>query len=51
MTYKDGVYFGRSNEEKPTDLNEVAWWFNIDNDGEHKLYCFSPDTKEWTPQG
>ena len=50
MQYIDGVYFGKSTETKPTDINAPDFWYNIDNDGEHKLYCFDPQTSTWIPQ-
>lgn len=46
----DGVYYGKSTVQKPTDLNQVAFWFNIDNADEHKLYAFDPATSAWIPQ-
>ena len=48
--YEDGVYYGKSTATKPTDLNEVAFWFNIDDADENKLYAFDPITKQWLPQ-
>lgn len=50
MTYRDGTYYGKSTEQKPTDVNEPAFWFNIDNEGEHKLYAFDEATGQWIPQ-
>lgn len=50
MTCIDGTYYGKSTETKPTDLNESAFWYNIDNADEHKLYAFDVDTREWIPQ-
>lgn len=50
MVYIDGVIFGNSDETKPTDINEPAFWYNIDNDGENKIYAFEPETKQWIPQ-
>lgn len=52
-TIIDGVYFGTSTATKPTDINEPAFWWNIDNDdtGDHKLYQFDPYvTHTWIPQ-
>lgn len=52
-TYEDGIYFGGSNVTKPTDINEPAFWWNIDNNdtGGHKLYQFDPFvTHTWIPQ-
>ena len=51
--YVDGVYYGKSNATKPTDINEAAFWWNIDNDDPsgHKLYQFDPfETHTWIPQ-
>lgn len=52
-TYIDGVYFGTSTATKPTDINEPAFWWNIDgedSDG-HKVYQFDPFvTHDWIPQ-
>lgn len=48
--YIDGVYYGKSTETKPTDINEPAFWYNMDNDGEHKLYGFDTATNTWIPQ-
>ena len=50
MTYIDGVYYGDSTETKPTDVNEPAFWYNIDNEDEHKIYAFNVGTSEWIPQ-
>ena len=47
---EDGIYYGKSTVNKPTDLNEVAFWYNIDNDDPNKLYAFDPETKTWSPQ-
>ena len=52
-TYEDGVYYGLSTATKPTDINEPAFWWNIDNDdvGGHKLFQFDPyTTHTWIPQ-
>lgn len=46
----DGVYYGKSTASKPTNLNQIAFWFNIDNADEHKLYAFDPETKQWIAQ-
>lgn len=52
MTCIDGVYFGKSDETKPTDLNEPAFWWNIDNNDAsgHKVYQFDPESGQWIPQ-
>lgn len=50
MTYIDGVFFGESTETKPTDINEPAFWYNIDNIDEHKVYGFDVEAKQWIPQ-
>lgn len=50
MTYIDGVFFGTSGETKPTDVNEPAFWYNIDNEDEHKVYAFETESKQWIPQ-
>ena len=49
-TYIDGVYFGLSTATKPTDINEPAFWWNIDNNDEHKVYQFDVVSKQWIPQ-
>ena len=49
-TYIDGVYFGTSDVTKPTDINEPAFWWNIDNNDEHKVYQFDVVNKTWIPQ-
>ena len=46
----DGIYYGKSTATKPTDLNQIAFWFNIDNADPNKLYAFDPETKQWIPQ-
>lgn len=50
MTYIDGTYYGKSTETKPTDINEPAFWWNIDNADEHKVYQFDPESQQWIPQ-
>lgn len=51
-TYIDGVFFGSSSATKPTDINERAFWYNVDNNDANgvKLYQFDPEAKEWIPQ-
>lgn len=46
----DGVYYGTSDAVKPTDLNEPAFWYNLDNQDEHKVYAFEPVSKQWIAQ-
>lgn len=50
MDYIDGVYYGKSTETKPAEVNEPAFWYNIDDADEHKIYAFDVTTKEWVPQ-
>ena len=50
MDIIDGVYYGKSTETKPTNMNQVVFWFNIDADAEHKLYAFDPTSNDWVPQ-
>lgn len=48
--YSEGVYYGNSTEEKPADVNEPAFWYNIDNEAEHKIYAYDVESKEWISQ-
>lgn len=50
MTYIDGCFFGESKETKPTDINEPAFWYNMDNEDEHKVYGFDLVSRQWIPQ-
>lgn len=50
MQYIDGTYFGKSTEQKPTDIKEPAFWYNIDNADSHKVYAFEVDSQQWIPQ-